>query len=505
MPRLSRLAGTTALALVLGTGLARADVTPAQVWDDMQQYLEGFGYQVTATESTAGNTLRLDGLTITMPIPDPKGTVTVNVDGMALTDLGDGTVSIDLPASLPMHFSVEAEGLKPVSGMVTYSLQNMRAILSGDPDHLVTTMSADSIGLSLDEITASAQTLGPDNFKVNLTFSGLDGTSTMVKGDTGRDFDQSGKIATFAYDLDIQPPEETGRLKVNGQLADMAYAFTGMVPAQVDLADMAAALAAGFAIDGHYTYGASAAQFSFEDGRDQMEGSGSATNGRFGVTMNKDRLAYSAGASDARFDAVGSSLPLPVMAKMAEALFDLSIPLQPGDDPQDFSLAIKLGGFETSDLLWSMFDVGGVLPRDPATIDLAVSGKAKVLINVMGPQMGMRPGPPAELEQLTVDRLHVEAAGAKVTGTGAFTFDNSDMQSFDGFPRPEGMVDLAVAGANGLMDKLVQMGLLPEQQAMGARMMLGMFTVPGDGPDNLTSHIEINDQGQVLANGQRLK
>ena len=95
--------------------------------------------------------------------------------------------------------------------------------------------------------------------------------------------------------------------------------------------------------------------------------------------------------------------------------------------------------------------------------------------------------------------------GASVSGNGDFTFDNSDMDSFDGIPKPTGYVELQVVGANGLLDKLIQMGIVAEEQAMGARMMMGMLAVPGDGPDTLNSKIEINDQGQILANGQRIQ
>jgi hypothetical protein len=51
---------------------------------------------------------------------------------------------------------------------------------------------------------------------------------------------------------------------------------------------------------------------------------------------------------------------------------------------------------------------------------------------------------------------------------------------------------------------LIQMGLIPEDQAMMPRMMLGMFATPV-GDDMLTSTIEVNAEGHVLANGQRLR
>ena len=106
---------------------------------------------------------------------------------------------------------------------------------------------------------------------------------------------------------------------------------------------------------------------------------------------------------------------------------------------------------------------------------------------------------------MTTNDLLVSMIGAKLTGTGAFTFDNADMQTFPGMPRPEGFVELALTGANAVLDKLIQMGFVSDNDAMGARMMMGMFAVPGEGEDSLKSRIEINEQGQVLANGQRIR
>ncbi|MCP4621051.1 MAG: DUF2125 domain-containing protein, partial [Bradyrhizobium sp.] len=111
---------------------------------------------------------------------------------------------------------------------------------------------------------------------------------------------------------------------------------------------------------------------------------------------------------------------------------------------------------------------------------------------------------PGELRGLTLNELLLSVAGAELTGSGDFTFDNTDLESFDGMPAPEGEANLKLVGANNLIDKLVGMGLLSDDDAMGARMMMGMFAVSA-GDDVVTSKIEVNDEGHVLANGQRLK
>ena len=52
---------------------------------------------------------------------------------------------------------------------------------------------------------------------------------------------------------------------------------------------------------------------------------------------------------------------------------------------------------------------------------------------------------------------------------------------------------------------LIGMGLLSDSDAMGARMMMGLMAVPGEEPDTLNSKIEFTEDGQILANGQRIK
>ena len=61
-------------------------------------------------------------------------------------------------------------------------------------------------------------------------------------------------------------------------------------------------------------------------------------------------------------------------------------------------------------------------------------------------------------------------------------------------------------GGDELMDKLVTMGLVPEEQMMGMRMGLALFAKPAEGnPDQLTSEVEFREGGQIFANGQQIK
>ena len=73
------------------------------------------------------------------------------------------------------------------------------------------------------------------------------------------------------------------------------------------------------------------------------------------------------------------------------------------------------------------------------------------------------------------------------------------------FPAPTGTVSLKGVGVNGLLDKLMAMGLVPEDQMMGARMMLGMFAkVDPATPDTMTSDLEFKGKS-FSANGMQLQ
>jgi hypothetical protein len=205
----------------------------------------------------------------------------------------------------------------------------------------------------------------------------------------------------------------------------------------------------------------------------------------------------------------GSDIPFPsINVAMAQSAFNLLMPITKSDSPRDFGLLIKLAGLTVSDEIWNIFDPTSVLPRDPATLVMDFAGKGNWLVDIMNPDAAatMSNETPGELQSLTLNDLQLKIAGADLTGTGDFTFDNTDLTTFDGIPKPTGEVNMKLVGGNGLIDKLVAMGVVPQDQAMGARMMMGMFARPVEGAeDTLSSQIEVKEDGSVVANGQRLR
>ncbi len=193
------------------------------------------------------------------------------------------------------------------------------------------------------------------------------------------------------------------------------------------------------------------------------------------------------------------------MVGFAETALNVLIPASKSDTPQDFAFLTKVVDLTISDDVWGLFDPAATLSREPATFILDTKGTGRWLQDIMDPEVQMEGvEPPGELNSLDLTQLLVKAAGAEVGATGGLTFDNTDLVTFQGMPKPTGSINVGIKGVNKLIDNLIAMGLLPDDQAMGARMMLGMFTRPGAGPDEVTSVIEFKDGG-LFANGQQLQ
>ena len=282
--------------------------------------------------------------------------------------------------------------------------------------------------------------------------------------------------------------------------------LTQMV-ADADPTDLNAMLQAGFAANGNFAYGASDFSLSVDEKGEQFMASGQSQGGSASFAISKESLNYTASQRGFEIALSGSEIPFPqVTAQLGELDFNITIPASKSDAPQDFAMLTSFKGLNVGNEIWSMFDPAGMIPRDPANLVLDLAGTGNWLVDIMDPasaeSMDKQPG---ELHSLTLKDMELSLAGASLTGKGAFTFDNNDLESFDGMPAPSGQADFTLTGANKLLDTLVNMGLVPEDQAQGMRMMTGMFARPGEGEDTLVSEIVVTEDGQVLANGQRLK
>lgn len=500
---------TALAALLIGAPAAFADVTPKEVWDQWAEQMKSANYTVTATETMQGNDLKISDITLEMALTQAPGqgdiAVTASMPGLTFVDNGDGTVDVQMPSNYPISIQFK-EDSGSGSALVNYNTVGLKMTASGTADALSYDTKAASMDISLGELIIDGTAIEIGNLKLNMI--NVTGTS-MITGALLMETDQAFKADQMLIDMNIKNPEaqyEYG--KVTGSIQDVTLSSKGAMPKNLNFEDMqelSAAVKQGMMIDFNVAHAGSEIDYDLFLEGDKMVGSQSSGAGNFGMAFDASALRLFADSKDGKATVQVSDLPFPVSYGLGESKMDFMIPLGQSEEEQDFKLALTLGDFTMADMLWGLFDPAGQLPRDPATISFDITGKIKILADIFDEKTLTEDKAPGELNSVALNDLTVRMVGAELTGAGAFTFDNTDLSSFDGLPRPEGSVDLSLTGANKLMDTAVSMGLLGEEDVMGARMMMGMFAVPGEGEDSLKSKIEVNSEGHVLANGMRLQ
>ena len=495
---------SVSLVAMLSATTAWADLTAEDVWSDWKSYLEGAGYDISATEQRSGNSLSVSDFEMTIPIPEGDGSFTIGFAAMSFTEQGDGTVAVNLPADMPVRLT-GTDGGETFDVQIAMTQTGQTMNVSGSPSDMLYTYSAATMGLKLDGVTVDGTPLPPEVARFVLNTGALTSTTKMSVGGM-RSYDQQMSIDGVNYDFAFSDPDTSDRAAFTGSLAKLNFSGGGSIPLQMDPEDVAKMLKDGLAFSGSFDYQGGSSRIAGTDGSENFSMQSSSEAGRFEVGMDAAQLSYDLSSTGAKTNITSGEFPFPISLEMAKAGMSLMIPVGPGEAEQDFAFGLNLTDFKMADILWGLFDPGAVLPRDPATIDVDMTGKAKVFADIFAPGFPDNlQGPPGELNAVSLNNVLVSMVGAQLTGSGAFTFDNTDLTSFDGLPRPSGSVELSLKGGNGLLDNLTKMGLVGDQEAMGARMMMGMLAVPGNEPDTLNSKIEINDQGHILANGQRIQ
>lgn len=508
---MKRYATASALAMIAMAGQAWAEVTPQQVWDDFDAYMSNFGYEITATEVMDGADLVVSDMTMVVTIPDEDGVVRVVMPDMTFADAGDGSVNVTYPevGDIQVYF---VEGDETVGEIVVEMTQaNFAMNVSGNPGDMTYTYSGDSIAMELVRVYdhEDDEEITRDMLAATMTMGPLSGTSHVMQAGGLRSIEQDVSMGALAIDVNFDDPDSDDAGMFSMQLTGLSSAGATVLPEEIDYEDPTSMFRNGGSVDAVIKHTGGTTQFTFDEGDGPTSGQFSSTGGEFGVAVSETDLTYAVSATGQTVALSGPELPLPINAALGEIGFALEMPLAPSEEPQDASLSVVIGEFTMADMLWNIFDPAQVLSRAPATVAFNLDAQVTPFISLFDTEamenLGLTGGVPGELNTVTLSDFVVDMVGGVILGSGAFTFDNSDLETFDGLPRPQGQLDLQVSGANTLIDNLISMGFLPEQDAMGFRMMLSMFTVPGEEPDTMTSTIEINDEGHILANGQRIQ
>jgi hypothetical protein len=494
------LSGTTAITAVMFLAQpALAQITPEDVWQNWQDAAASGGYTIDgASVARDGDTLTISGATFGVA-DGAGGTIAIPISPIAMTDRGDGTVSITLPETIVLDAPPAPTG---ETLAMTLSLPGFETVASGTLDAV--TYASTIPSATVDFVVAG----GPSTGDMALAITG--GAAQTTYATEGERMAVDGDFTADSMTLNgtFNDGEAGSSGTVALSLAALSSATQGNLFDPGDTTDLGPALQDGLAISSGLDFGAMSLVIDGTDAAGPSRVAFDAASGSTGFGMSAEGLDYSVGLNGAALVVSGADIPLPELRiGLGEFLMSFAMPLVAAPEPADFAVVTRLVDLTLADDLWGMVDPTAQFPRDPATLIVDASGKATLTTSLVDETAMTALGetPPGTLDALNLNALQVTAGGANVTGDGALTFDNTDLETFGGVPAPTGTINLSATGVNGLIDKLVAMGVVPEDQAMGARMMLSMFAnVASDGSDSMTSVVEFRDKG-LFVNGQQLQ
>jgi len=516
MSHFSRLFCTTALSAALLPGLANADVTADDVWQNMQDYMATLGGSNTISASRQGDTISVSESTLAYELPFGIGQLNLDFSGFSITEIGDGTVSVDYSDLVTYGVAVNIKGKGSFSAKLDFTFDEYKTIASGIPGDVTYTWSTNGMNVhardvKLDRINPPEG--GQEEFTMNADGKVADMSGVMrvqvaelVK--TQSSYSIGKQETSFGFSLNGD-----GVAFIGGAQSVEATSNTFLPRNGMDLMNLAAALRDGLSFEvNSKTIGYHTSQVVEEKGEVVSSQTTRVQEQTAKYALDQTSVRVSGTALDGDIEAPpGKDIPFPVKFHLDSARGGMTLPLLASDDLQDVGYNFDLQGLSISGDLWDMVDPQKTLSRDPMVMemDLAASVLNKVdWLDFMAVKARFDAGEvPIELHEMKLNTLTLDAVGAKLTGSGSGSFDNSDLESFGGFPKPTGVIDLALRGGNGLLDNLVAMGLMSDEDAMGARMATAVFTAPDPdaGEDALKSRLEMTGEGHILANGQRLQ
>ncbi len=187
---------------------------------------------------------------------------------------------------------------------------------------------------------------------------------------------------------------------------------------------------------------------------------------------------------------------VPVTLARAEGRF--SMPLARREAPEPFAYRVAFRDLAMGEPLWAMIDPASVLPRDPGSVEVALTGLARWTVDPTDTDaMAALTDSPFDIRSVKLDALRLALVGATVDATGEGSMA-PDQQV------PMGRVSVRATGLSQLIGRLATMGIVPPDQIALAQTMLATYARPGETPDSHVSEVEMGEAG-LTVNGLPLQ
>ncbi len=485
---------------------AHADLSARDVWENLKKLLETGGYRVIGQEVLVGSDLSIKDVQISFEV-DAQTDINFDISSVNLTKNKDGFIHIRLPEEIYVQYLNEDEFGYKTEANILVRARELDFKVSGKLSEILYQLSASSAGFALVELLDNG--VPTPDYSADMEFVLADVNSAIrVDGESTIEikslFSASGASIKGGLSV-LSVPVELNFQYVMGQLKSNSVSNEPKISINENFE---LALSKGFSSTSNFNFDTS--QFNLNATTPSGPLSLFLTTGPSSLTSALSQSGFFIQSdneqSKFKFDlpAFGSNFEL----DFEEFSTSLNMPLLAKSGEQQFGMRGNLSGLNLSDTIWNLFDANKLMPNDPASIKFAIEGSTILNDGLTGQAIienqDLDPLEFGQILRFELKEFLFDALGIIVEANGSFEFDNEDLETFEGIPRPMGTASLKIKGSNAFIDRLENMQLLPSETIMGARMILALI-MRATGDDILLSEFEIDEKGKVYANGQRLR
>jgi len=483
--------------LMASTALVIGFSSPVAAQDDFAGFSEGIlgmlssqGATVSFDERNVGadGSVELVGFWMSAP----EGEMTVQADWIkgvpSATTLGQVTFTLSPSATITFN--------DPDTGEHIINIANDG--LSITADGITSGQDAESLSLSIMANSFGISSGNPDDpilKALNFVITNLNQTGSVMPNSALL----SGEVAISKIDMlyDLNTPD--GQMASDGEVVDINLAFEFIAnDSESNIIEYLSGATTAFL---EFSVGASSAVAKLNSPDARISYSGSSEGATIAVRAENGWLTIleEVGASEysfSEFNVDGMPLP-PFDVSLDELGIKLKTPTVDHGSFEEANAVVALRGLQISESIYSMIDPGQAISRDPinAVVDISANLQSKVDWSMPMSAASGNPNDVGLVQDITINEVLFTAGGAQITADGGATVDNSGP-----FPFPTGKVTINAAGVQALVNGLVEIGLIPQDQAGMAMGMMMAFARPGDAADEFVSEIEFSPQG-ITANG----
>ena len=489
------LASSTALALIWAA--------PAVAQSQLPSLLEGLEAMASMNDTRieysnkdVGSDYSVEYTDLRIMEDTDNGTI-ITIDWLRITPNADVPGQITITVSPNASATIQDEGMEPyqvdiLSDGINATLDNA---IPGAGGELAETWNY-IVNVPTLQVTGTG-----DNPIINeLNFTISDFTSMSSFSPATQTVTSDGGLTALLFTFDINDPAG-GKVYETGNVVDMAYRFGFDAVSEEQITDYVKGLRNAYA---EFSSGAQSIEMKMSgpDAVIDMTGQTVSSSFSMGMTDGVFNMSLLGGVTNYQVNELmidGAPIP-PFAIALTASEIAARMPLINTGAADQASVKMTIENLVAPESLLSMIDPGQTIPRSPINLNIDIAANVQSNVNWDDPDSSFNSGDPmdiAEVQDISINQILLTAGGAEITASGDATIDNSM-----GIPFPTGMITLTAKGVQTLVNALVQLGLVPQQEAgMAMGMMMGFARAEGD--DHFVSDIEFSPDG-VTANGQAL-